>query len=93
MSNETKHTETYSKYGIVAIVLLAFSALNILMAGSSLSWAPALIIFIACIQAYIALSWFMHLRYDNVFLRVLVFGVFMLFAVVVVITFLDYKFR
>lgn len=93
MNNEVKHTETYSKYGVIAIVLLVISALNILIAGSSIPWASVLVIAGASIQAFIALSWFMHLRHEKLYLRVLVYGIFVLFAIVIIITFLDYKFR
>jgi cytochrome c oxidase subunit 4 len=50
-------------------------------------------VLIATVQAAIALNWFMHLKWDNKLIRALVIGLFLLYAVVIVITFLDYEFR
>lgn len=93
-TNETHHHEGYRVYAITAIVLLALTALNIFIAGLSHSVIiSGIIIFISMVQAFIALTWFMHLRYDNMLFKSLVIGVFFLYAVVIVITFFDYLFR
>ena len=48
---------------------------------------------IACIKVFIVITQFMHLKFENLFLRLAVTGVFVLFALVVIITFIDYYFR
>jgi len=35
----------------------------------------------------------MHLKFENLILRLMVGGVFLLFAIIIVITFIDYYFR
>jgi cytochrome c oxidase subunit 4 len=35
----------------------------------------------------------MHLKYESLFIKLMVGGVFLLFALVVIITFIDYLFR
>jgi cytochrome c oxidase subunit 4 len=48
---------------------------------------------IACVKSFIVLSNFMHLKYESLLLRILVAMVFVLFALIVAITFIDYAFR
>jgi cytochrome c oxidase subunit IV len=94
MENEKNHITEYSTYVIVWAVLLLLTAVNIMIATASHGkWIAPIISLISIIQAGIALNWFMHLRWDNKLFRGLVIGVFLLYAVVLIITFLDYKFR
>jgi cytochrome c oxidase subunit IV len=94
MSEEKNHITEYATYAKVYIALLFLTALNITIATYSHSaWVAGFIIFIATIQAAIALNWFMHLKWDNKLLRMLVIFLFLLYIVVILITFLDYSFR
>lgn len=94
MTDEKEHIASNSTYFKVATVLLLLTALNITLATlSHAKWVAALIFLIAISQAWIALTWFMHLKWDSRLLRVLVFGVFLFYLVILAITFLDYKFR
>jgi cytochrome c oxidase subunit 4 len=48
---------------------------------------------IASVKVFLVLSYFMHLKYESLLLRILVGMVFLLFALIIVITFIDYAFR
>jgi len=39
------------------------------------------------------LTYFMHLKYESLLLRILVAMIFVLYAVIVLITFIDYAYR
>ena len=94
MSDEKEHISTYAAYAKVLVVLLLLSALNIIIGTISHGpWIAGTIVFIAVIQATITLTWFMHLKWSDTFLRICVSGVFLLFAIVILLTFVDYKFR
>ena len=94
MESEKNHITGYFTYVKVWIVLLFFTALNITLATlSHAKWIAPTIFLIAIIQAAVALNWFMHLRWDNKLFRGLVIGVFVFYAVILLVTFLDYKFR
>jgi cytochrome c oxidase subunit 4 len=47
----------------------------------------------ATIKSVLVLSWFMHLKFDQPFLRFMVVFVLLVFLAVIFITFLDYFFR
>jgi cytochrome c oxidase subunit IV len=94
MSEEKNHITEYTTYVKVYIALLFLTALNITIATYSHSaWVAGFIVLIATIQAAIALNWFMHLQWDNKLIRSLVIFLFLLYIVVILITFLDYSFR
>jgi cytochrome c oxidase subunit 4 len=94
MSDEKTHLGHYSTYAKVLVVLLLLTALNILI-GTIFhgSWIAGIIVLISTIQAAITLTWFMHLKWEETFLRIFVAAAFLLFAVVIILTFFDYKFR
>lgn len=94
MHNETEHHSGYAMYAKTAIALLALTAINISIATVIQSrLGTGLVILVASIQAAIALTWFMHLRFDNKLFMLLVVVVFLLFGIVLVITSFDYLFR
>lgn len=94
MNEEKPHITEYATYAKAVIAILLLAAINIALAGiEPVSFTPAIIMLISCIQAYIALAYLMHLKFDSSLFRLLVFGVFFLFLIVIVILFLDYKLR
>jgi caa(3)-type oxidase subunit IV len=94
MNEEKPHITEYATYAKAVIAILLLAAINIALAGiKPVSFTPAIIMVISCIQAYIALAYLMHLKFDSSLFRFLVFGVFFLFFIVIVILFLDYKLR
>jgi cytochrome c oxidase subunit IV len=81
-------------YAKAVIVLMVLATCNIVIAEiKPVPYTSAIIMIITCIQAFIALSWLMHLRFDNKLFRFLVLGVFVLYAMTIVILFLDYNLR
>jgi len=57
------------------------------------AYTVALALILASIKTTIVLTYFMHLKFENLILRLMVGGVFLLFAIIIVITFIDYYFR
>jgi cytochrome c oxidase subunit 4 len=57
------------------------------------AFTVALALILASIKVTIVLTYFMHLKFENMLLRLMVGFVFLLFAVVIGITFIDYYFR
>ena len=94
MSEEKHHVVPYRVYVIVLLVLLALTFASIGITSielGELTVAAALIF--ACIKTYLVLIYFMHLKYDKKYIAAMVAFVFLLFFVVIVITFLDYLYR
>ena len=94
MNHEEKHISTYQSLVIVLVILLFLTTISVLVTGfhlGALTVAVALVI--ASVKVFIVLTQFMHLKFENRFLRLAVAGVFVLFALVTVITFIDYFFR
>lgn len=95
MDQEHKpHISSYYSHGIVLIILLVLTAITVEVADlelGPLSVFTALII--ASIKGTTVLTYFMHLKYDKPIFRIMVAGVFILFALIIGITFIDYVFR
>lgn len=94
MANNTTHTIEYITLSKILIVLMFFTFLTIEITSydlGTLTVTAALII--AGIKATLVMSNFMHLKYESLLLRILVAMVFLLFILIVVITFIDYAFR
>lgn len=94
MKNEETHISSYSSHAIVLIVLLTLTFISVLVTGFHFGAFSVLVaLIIASIKVRTVLTHFMHLKFENLFLRMMVTGVFALFALVIIITFIDYYFR
>jgi cytochrome c oxidase subunit 4 len=94
MKDRQSHITGYRTYAKILIILLFLTALNIVLSIlNPVDWTDGIILLIASIQAGIAITWFMHVKWDSRLIRTMVIGVFILYAVIVIITFLDYNFR
>ncbi len=94
MKNDEKHISSYPSLTVVLAILLFLTTISVLVTGFHLgALTVAVALLIASVKVYIVLTQFMHLRFENRFLRLAVTGVFVLFALVTVITFIDYFFR
>lgn len=94
MSEEKHHIVPYRVYLLVLIALIALTFSSIWITSielGELTVAAALIF--ACVKSYLVLTYFMHLKYDKKYIRIMVGFVFAIFLVVIIITFLDYSFR
>lgn len=94
MSSEENHIIPYKTYVIVLLGLISITFLSIAITTidlGGLAYAGALVF--AIIKSFLVLTWFMHLRYDKLYIIVWVLFVFAVLAVTVVVTFLDYLYR
>jgi cytochrome c oxidase subunit 4 len=91
MKHESNHITPYRTYAIVLISLLFLTIITVMATHIHLgAFTVALALIIACVKATAVLTYFMHLKFDDIILRIFVIMVFVLLAVVLVITFLDY---
>jgi cytochrome c oxidase subunit IV len=94
MANNTTHTIEYKALSKTLLILLFLTFVTITVTSIHLGpLTVGIALLIACTKSFIVLSNFMHLKYESLLLRILVAMVFVLFALVVIITFIDYAFR
>lgn len=94
MSNEKHHIVPYRLYAIILLVLLALTFASIAITGIELGkFTVAGALLFAVVKSYLVLTYFMHLKYDKPYIKIMVGFVFAIFVVVIVITFLDYMYR
>jgi cytochrome c oxidase subunit IV len=94
MKQDEKHISSYSSLAIVLAILLTLTTISVLATGFHLGpFTVVLALVIASTKVFIVLTRFMHLSFESLFLKLAVTGVFVLFALVVIITFIDYYFR
>ncbi|HLP05509.1 MAG TPA: cytochrome C oxidase subunit IV family protein [Paludibacter sp.] len=94
MANNTSHITGYLVLAKVLLVLMLLVFITVTV--TSLSLAPYSImiaLLIAGVKSFLVLSYFMHLRYETLALKLLVGMVFLLYAALLVFTFVDYAFR
>ncbi len=93
MENKT-HISSYESHGRVLISLLLLTMLSVLVTWMEFGvFTIAVALTVASVKAFIVLTWFMHLKFESNFIRWMVAGVFVLFTLVLIITFIDYFFR
>lgn len=94
MANNTTHTIEYKTLTKILLVLLFLTFLTIEVTSFHLgAFTVTVALLIAGLKSFLVLSNFMHLKYESLLLRILVAMVFVLFALIVVITFIDYAYR
>ena len=94
MKNNENHVSSDSLNWTVLLVLLILTTTSILAIKIHLgAFTVALALLLASVKVTIVLTYFMHLKFENLLLRLMVGGVFLLFAIVIAITFIDYYFR
>jgi cytochrome c oxidase subunit 4 len=94
MENEKHHITPYKSHAVILILLLSLTLISVLVTQihfSTFSVGVALII--ASVKVSLVLIFFMHLKHESNIIKVMVAGVFILFAIVVLITFIDYLLR
>ena len=94
MNNHETHISSDFLNWKVLLVLLLLTTMSILAIKMHLgAFTVALALILASIKVTIVLTYFMHLKFENLLLRIMVGCVFLLFAIVIGITFIDYYFR
>ncbi|MCU0460347.1 MAG: cytochrome C oxidase subunit IV family protein [Bacteroidales bacterium] len=94
MKDEKPHISTHESLIVVLVILLVLTTISVLVTGIHLGPVTvAVALLIASVKVAIVITQFMHLKFENLFLKLAVSGVFTLFTVVILITFIDYFFR
>lgn len=95
MENEkTAHIVPHSLYGLILIVLICLTGLSLAVTRIELASLTVFVaLFIAGIKATLVLTYFMHLKFDNLLLKIMVAATFFLLSLVMFVTFLDYNYR
>lgn len=94
MANNVSHITEYKVLARVVLILMFLTFLTITVTSfhlGALSVTVALLI--AGVKAFMILTYFMHLKYESLLLQILVSMVFVLYAVIILITFIDYAYR
>lgn len=94
MKNEETHISSYYSHAIVLIVLLILTTISVLVTGFHLgAFSVAIALIIASIKVRTVISYFMHIRFESLFMKLMVTAVFVIFGLIIVITFSDYLLR
>ena len=94
MSEEKHHIVPYRLYILVLLALLVLTFASIGITSIELKgYTVAAALLFATVKSYLVLIYFMHLKYDKTYIKIMVGFVFAIFVVVTVITFLDYLYR
>ncbi len=94
MNHNEAHISSYLSLGTVLVVLLFLTTISVLVTGWHLGpFTVAAALLIACGKAATVIIHFMHMKFESLFLKLMISGVFLLFALVIGITFIDYLLR
>jgi len=94
MANNTTHTTEYKVLAKVLLILMFLTFLTISVTSFHLgAFSVTVALLIAGVKGFLVLTYFMHLKYESTLLRILVAMIFVLYAVIILITFIDYAFR
>ena len=92
--HEASHTVSYKTYAFILVILLTLTGLTIAVTHINLNTFSVLTaLFLASLKSTIVLIYFMHIKFDSPFIKGMVLAIFVLIAVVMLITFLDYFYR
>ena len=94
MSNEKHHIVPYRTYVFVLLTLVLLTFISVGITHIELAeYTVAGALIIASIKTLLVLTFFMHLKFDKPYMRIMVGFVFSVFMAVIIITFLDYYYR
>jgi cytochrome c oxidase subunit IV len=94
MKKEETHISSYSSHAIVLTILLSLTTISVLVTGWHFGpFSVAVALIIASIKVRTVIVYFMHMRFESLFMKLMITGVFTLFALVIIVTFIDYYFR
>ncbi|HKJ78133.1 MAG TPA: cytochrome C oxidase subunit IV family protein [Prolixibacteraceae bacterium] len=93
-NNDKHHIVPYKVYlyvlgGLIALTLLSIAITQIELGKFTVAGA----LLFAVVKTYLVLTYFMHLKYDKLYIKLMVVFVFAVFIVTIIITFLDYLYR
>jgi len=94
MSTAKPHISSYASHGVVLTILLSLTALSVGMAELHLgAISVAVALLVASVKGSTVLTYFMHLKYESLFFKIMVASVFVMYLLIIVFLFFDYLFR
>ena len=94
MSKEKHHIIPYKVYLLILLGLIVLTLLSVAITGIELGkYTVAGALVFAVVKSFLVLTYFMHLKYDKLYIKLMVAFVFAVFVVTIIITFLDYLYR
>jgi len=93
-THEESHEMTYGTYIMVWLGLVALTAITVTIAGmhlGSLTLIAALVI--ASVKTVFVVTFFMHVKFDNMTIKVFIFVCLLIFIIIMILTFSDLAFR
>ena len=94
MKNGETHISSYTSHGIVLVILLCLTTFSVLVTGFHFgAFAVLIALSVACVKVATVITYFMHMKFESLFMKLMVSGVFAIFALVIIITFIDYLLR
>lgn len=89
-----EHITSYRQNGIILVILLVLTFITVFVAELDFgAFSVGVALLVASIKVYIVIMNFMHVKHEDLFIKLMIAGVFLLFAIVIVITFIDYLLR
>ena len=92
--NKNNHITAYRTYFNVLMLLIVLTAISVAVTGVNLGrLAVFTALLLASVKSALVLWYFMHLKYENRALLIMVGLVLFLFVAVMIVTFIDYSFQ
>lgn len=94
MKTGETHISSYTSHAIVLVFLLFLTTISVLITGWHFGpFSVIVALIIASIKVRTVITYFMHMKSESLFMRLMVTGVFSIYALVIIITFIDYFLR
>ena len=94
MSELKSHITGYATHLTVLAVLLVLTAITVFVTRFELGpYNTTAAMLIAGIKGFLVLAYFMHLKFENSFYKIMVALVIAIFLLVLFVTFFDYSYR
>ena len=94
MSNEKHHIVPYKTYFLILLALVTFTFASVEITSIELGkYTVVGALLFSVFKTFLVLTFFMHLKYDKPYIKLMVAFVFAVFVVTIIITFLDYLYR
>ncbi len=92
--HQAEHSIGYGTYVLVWLGLLVFTGLTVSVSGINLEALTVTVaLLIAGFKTFLVMNYFMHLKYEPILFKLMVFLVIITFAIFLSLTFLDILFR
>lgn len=94
MSNETHTIVSNKTYILVLLFLLTMTGISVAATQIQLDSLTIFVaLFLASVKSFVVLTYFMHLKFDSLFIKLMVASMFIIITLVMILMFIDYDFR